>query len=282
MAELTAVSGLVNVNDVSSDIITDNRKEFKDVDINKGNLYAAKALFSNIQLGWELPGTDDKFAESGSALDSTRIETLVVELARMNLELGLKKKGMERRSQLLDDDVPVSYDDGGTSMIKSFYNEFVKGTSDAALEELPGKVIMLTTTENMADELGESIVVVAIAQSIQINTNAAADKDWLQNGEFDGVDLNGYSSASSEEAKLYQKAMMESGYGYREYDGNKPGFVRFAKLPKLEPPSPTSTNRLETFYPGYDKILSTQKVVAWLRKNPTTGEWHIERLDYVD
>ena len=110
------------------------------------------------------------------------------------------------------------------------------------------------------------------------------DKEWLNDGTFDSFPNNPPSNLPNNLTdRIQQNAWIEAGYGYRNYNE----FWRFKKndfvsaVMKPDKNDLTAADRKKKFYPGYDRILSTQKVIAWLRKN-ANGKWYIERLDYVD
>ena len=154
-----------------------------------------------------------------------------------------------------------------------------------------GKTILLTSAESNTDHPGDFIVLVGIAQTVKIGSSTVKDKDWLQDGTFTIPDFSGYRSLSEANQLKYQRAMVDAGFGYRALSGStgsyKPDFHYFQKLPSasgiMNPDSSdlTGSGRLKKFFPGYDKITATQKVVVWLRKNGA-GKWYVERLDYVD
>ena len=274
--DLKEIRGQINLNDISADVD-------EGVTIDSGNLQAVRTLFSNIRTGWALPGTDDEFdTAGGTVLDpDNHVNEIVIALA----ELNQKQDRFEKRSQLL-----YPGDSSGDEKEKraaALYEKLIAengttGKYDAALEELPGKFLMLTSAESMADQPGDFLIITGIAQSIKMNHSTVADKDWLQNGTFGELDLADYSSGAAN-APQYERAMIEAGYGYRSIrktgSNYKADFIRFMKLPKVKVPE--ASDRLKTFYSGYDQILATQKVVAWLRRN-ASGKWYIERLDYVD
>ena len=129
------------------------------------------------------------------------------------------------------------------------------GEDDATKEELIGRFIMLTTADPAKVNLfSDFLIVTAIAQRVQIVPTQQMDKT------------------------MDEATKIETGYAYR----NITGLWTFKTIPSLTNPDGVSgDDRLKQFYPGYDRILSTQKVIAWLRKN-AKGKWYIERLDYVD
>lgn len=238
--------------------------------MNSGNIPAAMAFFSRIELGWTVQYSDDTFKQDGTPIaeNATDSGSVAANIVKELLKIVDKPNFvLKSRSAILD----PSYTD--------LQKVLVTGATDSAREELIGKFILLTTADTTeASQFADFMVVVAIAQRIQI-TSTVLSKDWLRDGSFEPL------SAASPSDKKGQTALIEAGYGYR--DINK--FWCFSKLssagdvmnPSEGDLKHSSSDPRLKFYPGYDKILATQKVVAWLRKN-NNGKWYIERLDYVD
>ena len=232
--------------------------------VNGGNLPAAYAFFSNINLGWKMDKNNNKFApKPGIEWDDmlAQAKNIVKEIVKVVDKPDFELKS---RAAILD---PVL----------KLQSVLAVGDDDAAKEELIGRFIMLTTADSSSVNLfSDFLVVTAIAQRIQISSAVYPDKDWLGDGTF--AAFPGNPSGKAQEA-----AWIEAGYGYRNYNDfwkfSKNDFVNAVMKPSEADLS--ATDRKLKFYPGYDKILSTQKVIAWLRKN-SNGKWYIERLDYVD
>ena len=232
--------------------------------VNGGNLPAAYAFFSNIDLGWKMDKNNNIFKPKPGiewvdmlAQAKNIVKKIVEVVDKPDFEL-------KSRAAILD---PVL----------KLQSVLAVGDDDAAQEELIGRFIMLTTADSSNVNLfSDFLVVTAIAQRIQISSAVYPDKDWLGDGTF--AAFPGNPSGKAQEA-----AWIEAGYGYRNYNDfwkfSKNDFVDAVMKPSEDDLS--ATDRKLKFYPGYDKILSTQKVIAWLRKN-ANGKWYIERLDYVD
>ena len=241
---------------------------------NAGNLPAARAFFSNIDLGWKIDLSNDLFtipASAGKWNDNLVFaNTIVKELADV----------VDKADFILNSRAAI-LDPAHAELLKVLTFGSDDEKSDAEKEELIGRFIMLTTADtSKVSQFTDFLVVTAIAQRIQINTaSQVPDKDWLRDGTFATPSFSGSPSSRAEES-----AWIEAGFGYRYVKKGVSGFWSFKNSQSNIHPSSgklTDTHRKMHFYPGYDKILSTQKVIAWLRKN-SNGKWYIERLDYVD
>ena len=239
---------------------------------NGGNLPAAYAFFSNIDLGWKMDKNNNKFEpKTGITWENTlaQAKNIVKEIVKV---VDKPNFALKSRAAILD---PVL----------NLQKVLAVGDDDAAKEELIGRFIMLTTADPAKVNLfSDFLVVTAIAQRIQIGSSMFPDKEWLNDGTFDSFPNNPPSNLPNNLTdRIQQNAWIEAGYGYRNYNE----FWRFKKndfvnaVMKPDKDDLTAADRKKKFYPGYDRILSTQKVIAWLRKN-ANGRWYIERLDYVD
>ncbi|MBQ9772023.1 MAG: type II secretion system protein [Lentisphaeria bacterium] len=245
-----------------------------------GNLPAARAFFSNIDLGWKINLSNDLFTIPAAA--SNWNDNLEFAKKIVNALVSVVDKPdfiLKSRAAILN---PAHTELRQILTFDPAVNSSYSTKTDAEKEELIGRFIMLTTADTAkVSQFTDFLVVTAIAQRIQINTaSQQPDKDWLRDGSFDLPNFSGNPSNKAEE-----NARIEAGYGYRYVVGGSSGFWYFKNAPSGIHPSAgnlsAGTARLLKFYPGYDKILSTQKVIAWLRRN-ANGKWYIERLDYVD
>ncbi|MBE6405180.1 MAG: hypothetical protein E7040_04075 [Lentisphaerae bacterium] len=247
---------------------------------NDGNLPAARAFFSNIDLGWKIDFSNDKFTIPAAASNwSDNLEyakKIVKELASV---VDKPDYILKSRAAILS---PAHSELRKVLTLDPSIDSNYSTKTDAEKEELIGRFIMLTTADTTkVNKFSDFLVVTAIAQRIQINAVAQVpDKDWLRDGTFTKPSFSGKPSNADQEA-----AWIEAGFGYRYVKNGTPAFWHFNGAQANIHPDGSDLSagdtRLKKFYPGYDKILSTQKVIAWLRKN-SNGKWYIERLDYVD
>ena len=208
-----------------------------------GNLPAARALFSNIIRGWKM-NADGTFSTVGSKTWNSMTE----EKQPVNDIVNALADVVDKPDFVLNSRAAI-LDPSYTELQKAL----VVGDNDAAKEEVIGRFIMLTSADTTKVNLfTDFLVVTAIAQRIQV----VSGSDQLDKTVNDAT-------------------LIETGYAYRDISG----VWKFANAPSSLP-APGSDFKTK-FYPGYTRILSTQKVVAWLRKN-SNGKWYIERLDYVD
>ncbi len=228
-------------------------------DLEFGNLAAFASLFYGIHLTGNLSSCNDAAVtmNSGTAISLPEIKSIVGQFAYWNdtpSNLGNesgKYYNFKTPAEILR----------ATAFQDAFKNS---KTTDSAQEELIGKTIQLMTASEQIPKLAaNTLIVVVIAQTIKDNlVNNPPPIDWNNSGSV---------SDSPSTNAAWKKA------GYMTDDGT---MVTASPAPTVS--ATFSGTARGTYQVGFDKILATQKIVAFLRKDQNTGKWKVVRMDYVD